>query len=345
MKKLLAILLVLLLLCACGIEEPQNEELNMIDEVSYLGENGKFGFHKDGVPVTEAIFDEIIPEGKIEHRLIYFPEISDDEIGKIYAGAITDGTRKTVDHGENGGTVLVEEPNTNYILYESGSDSVINETPFSNFVYIEPEGRGNGNYYFYGAFEGDRYEYKRESERKWELYAKESGDISFWMEGKPQSVRYFWSNVFDGHGFADSEGNVIIEPIYSKTEIINDRIFAYDGHGSEIADDITKTYIMDFDGNVVCDSYIYIERGTYGVGRFVLYAFGTDEEGNFGYWFIDESGNKLSERFESIRFISEYMTDENGFGDYYESKAEVTKDEKTEIVLTEKYVCSYNMSA
>ena len=109
MKKLLVILLALFLLCACGIEEPQNEELNMIDEVSYLGENGKFGFHKDGVPVTEAIFDEIIPEGKIEHRLIYFPEISDDEIGKIYAGAITDGTRKTVDHGEKGGTVLVED--------------------------------------------------------------------------------------------------------------------------------------------------------------------------------------------------------------------------------------------
>ncbi len=346
MKKLFALILALLMLSSCGKqEEPKNEELNIIDEVSYLGENGKYGFHNNGVPVTEAIFDEVIPEGKTEHRFIYFPAINDDEIGKLYAGAVTDGTRKTVDRGEKGGTALVDEPNTNYILYESGSDSVINEIPLSNFVFIEPDGRGNGNYYFYGAFEGDRYEYKRESDRKWELYAKESGDISFWMEGKPQSVRYFWSNVFDGHGFADSEGNIIVEPIYSKTEIINDRIFAYDGYGSKITDDITKTYIMDFGGNIVCDSYIYIERGTYGTGRFVLYAFGTDEEGNFGYWFIDESGNKLSERFESIRFVSEYMTDEDGHGDNYESKAEVTKDGKTEMIFTENYVCNYNMFA
>ncbi len=341
MKKLFALIFALLMLCACGAEEAQSEELNIIDEVSYIGENGKYGFHNNGAAVTEAIFDKIIPEEKIEHRFIYFPEINDDEIGKIFAGAITDGTRKSVNHGENGGTVLVEEPNINYILYESGSDFVINETPFSNFVFIEPESRGNGNYYFYGAFEGDRYEYKRKTDGEWELYTKESGDISFWMEGKPQSVRYFWSNVFDGHGFADSEGNVIIEPIYSKTEIINDRIFVYDGYGSEITDDITKTYIMDFDGNIVCDGYIYIERGTYGTGRFVLYAFGIDEEGNFGYWFIDENGNKLSERFESIRFISEYMTDEDGFGDEYESKAEVIKDGKTEIIFTENYVCNY----
>lgn len=342
MKKLLALMLALLMLCACGVqEEPKNEELNMIDGVSYLGENGKYGFHKEGVPVTEPIFDEIIPEGKIEHRLIYFPEINDDKIGKIYAGAITGGTRKTVGHGEKGGTVLIEEPNTNYILYESGSDFVINETPFSNFVYIEPEGRGNGNYYFYGVFEGDRYEYKRESDRKWELYAKESGDISFWMEGMPQSVRYFWSNVFDGHGFADSEGNIIIEPIYSKTEIINESIIAWDGYGSSAMEDIANTYIFDFDGNIISDEYVYIKHGISESRKFVLAAEKIGDDNRINFWFIDENGNKLSEKFESIRFISEYMTDESGHGDNYESKAEVTKDGKTEIILTEEYVCSY----
>ena len=258
MKKFFALFLILLMFCACGvqeepvIDEPQSEteKLNIADEVSYLGENGKYGFHNNGVPVTEAVFDEIIPQGKIEHRFVYFPAETDSGIGKIYAGAVTDGKRKSVDHGEKGGTVLIEEPNTNYILYESGADCVINETPLSNFSLIEPNGFVNSSddFFIRGAFEGDYYEYKRESDGEWELNTKESGGITNWMDGKPQHVRYFWSWVFEGHGIADSEGNIILEPIYSKTEIINESIIAWDGYGSNVMEDIASTYIFDFEG-------------------------------------------------------------------------------------------------
>ena len=93
MKKLFVLIFALLMLCSCGVEEPvveeNNQQISIADSVFYLGENGKYGFHNNGVPVTEPIFDEIIPQGKIEHRFIYFPSETSSEIGKIYAGAIT----------------------------------------------------------------------------------------------------------------------------------------------------------------------------------------------------------------------------------------------------------------
>lgn len=336
------------MLCACGvqeepvIDEPQSEteKLNIADEVSYLGENGKYGFHNNGVPVTEAVFDEIIPQGKIEHRFVYFPAETDSGIGKIYAGAVTDGKRKSVDHGEKGGTVLIEEPNTNYILYESGADCVINETPLSNFSFLEPNGFVNSSddFFIRGAFEGDYYEYKRESDGEWELNTKESGGITNWMDGKPQHVRYFWSWVFEGHGIADSEGNIILEPIYSKTEIINESIIAWDGYGSNVMEDIASTYIFDFEGNIISDEYVYIKHGISEIGKFVLTAEKIGEDNRCNAWFIDEKGNKLSEMYNGIMLINVY--DEFGFG-AYQSEAQVTEMDKTEIISTKEYACDY----
>ena len=343
MKKLFALFLALLMLCACGMEEElviEEPEINLVDEVSYLGENGKYGFHNSGVPVTEAIFDEIIPQGKIEHRFIYFPEASSSEIGKIYAGAVTEGTRKSVDHGEFGGTVLVEEPNTNYILYEKGSDSVINEIPLSNFSLMRPNSYENysDSCFVKGAFEGDRYEYKRKSNGEWELYTKESGDVSFWMEGKPQYVTYFWSWIFDGHGIADNEGNIILEPIYSEIKIVNDSVIAYDGYGSTIMEDIRQTYIFDFGGNLISDEYMYIKLGIPESRKFIIAAEKIGEDGRNNTWFIDEKGNKLSEMYNGIMFINVY--DEYGFN-CYQSKAQITKNNEISIISIKEYACDY----
>ncbi len=344
MKKLFALILALLMLCSCGVEEPvveeNNQQINIADSVSYLGENGKYGFHNNGVPVTEAIFDEIIPQGKIEHRFIYFPSETSSEIGKIYAGAITDGTRKSVDHGEYGGTVLVEEPNTNYTLYESGAESVINETPLSNFSFIEPNGFGNStdDYFIRGAFEGDFYEYKREAEGNWELHTKESGGITKWMDGKPQNVRYFWSWVFEGHGIADDEGNIIVEPIYGEIKIINDSVLAYDGYGSSIMDDVVCTYIFDFDGNIISDEYVYIKHGISESRKFILAAEKIGEDNRINSWFIDEKGNKLSQMYNGIMLINVY--DEYGFN-AYQSEAQVIEADEIKIVSTKEYGCDY----
>ena len=93
MKKLFVLILALLLLCACGaeeepvIEEPQSEaevfesseaetenkaEINITGEISYKGENGKIGIHKNGNPITEPVFDEIIEcEREFNGKKIY----------------------------------------------------------------------------------------------------------------------------------------------------------------------------------------------------------------------------------------------------------------------------------
>ena len=126
MKKLFALILALLMLCSCGVEEEpvveeNNQQINIVDSVSYLGENGKYGFHNNGVPVTEAIFDAIIPIKKISDEEIYI-DSTDEEANGIYAGTVTDGTRKTLDGFSWEGMNVIERENILYSLYEKGSD-------------------------------------------------------------------------------------------------------------------------------------------------------------------------------------------------------------------------------
>ena len=353
MKKLLALIFALLMLCACNVqEEPVDENpgggIKIENSVSYLGENGKHGFHSEGVPITEAEFDAILKlDGYLGDfsEFIYTGAHEEGALEEFYVGIKIDGTRKAVGFEWDKGTFYTEEKNHLHWVYSSGQKAFINEIPFEEFNILAPNGFGNGRPFMVisGSNGGDYYEYAKNSEGEWELYYKESGGVYSENYGL-----YFTKQYYNGwfYGAEDSEGNVVVEPIYSLVDpVLADRLLVYSGFsGYAYEDDVAKTYIMDFSGNVICDDYIYIKYGVPERQKYVLAAGGFDEEGNHGWWFIDGDGNKLSERFESIRFISEYMTDEEGLGGNYQSKAEVTKDGETEIILTEDYACSYNVS-
>ena len=315
MKKLFLIILAIIMLCACGVQEepaenPQEKpEINLVDEVSYVGENGKYGFHNGGVPVTEAIFDEILHVKKTENDEIYI-DSTDEEAMKIYAGKITDGTRETLDEFSLEGTKITERENTVYFLYEKGSDSLINEIPFYNFNFFGLEGYGNSlnKLMIKGTSNGDLYEYVRE-EKGWELYEMQSGGVYNAYSETCYMTRYYWRFSKCYYGLEKPDGTVIIEPIYGNIEMIPYRfVLAYDGYSRITVDDLICTYIFDFEGNVISDEYNYIRYDFTQSGKFVMIAMLTDETGDDHWYFIDEKGNKLSEGYNRIDLIY----DENG---------------------------------
>ena len=99
-------------------------------------------------------------------------------------------------------------------------------------------------------------------------------------------------------------------------------MYAYIGWSFQTADEI-RVEIYDFDGNLISNEYNYIESIIQGDGYFLVAScFGEnagevcyDENGNpyeAGCWFVDDMGNKLSERFEHIE-VERFRTQESGF--------------------------------
>lgn len=351
MKKLFALLLTLLMLCSCGaeeepvIEEPQSEEevsesseaetenkaeINITGEISYKGENGKIGIHKNGNPVTEPVFDEIIEcEREFNGK-------------KIYEVLVTDGKRKEFVADPKKGPYLMDFPNTLHYLFDENGNQ-INEKPLSEYYIMEPYSFGNGTYDWFveGTYEGDYYLYSVKKDGTYYLHTKYSAGTDSIMGNSLGEeliqTEYYWGTNSHKYGVTDMEGNVILDNLYLRIDNTgrNDLMYAYVGWSFQTADEV-RVEIYDFDGNLISDEYNYIQRIMQEDGYFlVANCFGEnagevcyDENGNpyeAGYWFVDDRGNKLSERFEHIeveRFMPEkgglwqvekvIVTDENG---------------------------------
>ncbi|MBQ4643638.1 MAG: hypothetical protein IJB66_05365 [Oscillospiraceae bacterium] len=318
MKKLLALILALLMLCACGAEEetidnPQNEELNVVSEVSYLGENGKYGFHKEGVPVTEAIFDEIVTAKDIYGAMTYTYEIDyENYLGtEIFAGIITEGIRAKYETDWETGAFLSEEPNSEYILFDKNSAKIINSEPLSNFYFLSPQGFKNStdSWIITGTHNGDLFEFFLDGNGGWKLGTKISGGIKY-CEENYNVTQYYWSPFCLKYGMEDKEGSTILEPVYRNVpECFGEYFLVSEGDGNSAMEDILRTSIFDIEGNLICGDFSYIDfecvedgkysGGVYEEGKYIAKA-AVYENGNYFWWFIGKKGEKLSEKFESI---------------------------------------------
>ncbi len=341
MKKLLALIMALLMLCACGAneepiddpqsgaeafvqenpedepekEEPRNEKIEIIDDISYIGENGKFGFHKEGIPVTEAIFDEInLCQSKLGGK-------------KVYEALFTEGTRLEYASERGKGVFLREVPNTLYYIFDEDANR-INDEPLANYYILNPEGFGNGTreWFLDGTYEGDFYRYSVKTNGGYYLHTKQSAgkESIIYNTGEEFFItEYHWDHINSKEGLMDMEGNVILENLYLRitTSGRNGLLYAYIGWAFQTADEV-RLEIYDFEGNLINNEYNYMQRIVQDDGYFlVAYCFGEsayeicfDENGNpyeAGYWFVDDYGNKLSERFEYIEVIR-YMSEKGG---------------------------------
>ena len=321
MKKLLALLLTLLLLCSCGVQEepamdePHSEAENELGEGSRVLEgcvfksaDEKYGIQKDGKIILPATYEEFKRVGKLGGKT-------------FYALGYKDGTKAWFEWNEDG--MLIGRGETERTLYDifDRDGNMLLSFPVDDF-YNE-DGKNlhvtlEGSLYFY-AFSDDG-----EIERE-EVYKKgKEWPNLFGFD----AVRYYYNASPFGEywGLADSEGNIVVPEIYKEFETyFGSRIIAKT-HSGMVGYLAFRLY--DKECNLLCEKYSRIEyyevdKGFIGIGicdypesQSPLIC--RDEKGEImpgGFWFIDENGNALSEHFD-IRAV----------------ETDISKEDKTAVV-------------
>lgn len=294
MKKLFAMILVLLMLCACGAEEePVIEEPQSEAEVPEVSENSENEFLEN---------DSMIEE---------------DHSTELVIREVTEGTRMAVKwniHGMTPENVYVEVPNElYYIEFKDGTPAINHPVEtYVNYCYDDLKNVDQEIWKHHCVIEcsynGDYYRYEKNEEEIYELlwkYEKKREDFGEYIK-----VSQYFTYGFYGVGLEDKEGNIILEPIYCQiTNVFGNKIAAFEG--TMQAADAVREYLYDENFNLLTSEFNYIADYIYGDSYIgVAYCFGEtagvicyDENGKVceeGIWFVDENGKKISEKFKQI---------------------------------------------
>lgn len=260
---------------------------------------------------------------------------TDDMVGKDHSSELSvsetiDGTRISARGnilGLSPSMVIDEIPNEiYYINFKDGTpaighpvdsyfeycyDDLISQSPEQWKHYCVIECTYNYNWYRYEKNEEGVYELVRKEEQS---------RVPF---GKFIKTTYYWSCKYMGMGLEDKDGNVLLEPIYSRiNNRFGDRILASDGIKQGL--DTARDYLFDENLNLLTSefndiTYYYFEDYSY-VG--VAHCFGesaevvcNDENGlvcESGAWFVDKNGKKISEKFQSITMNQNRVESDDG---------------------------------
>ena len=346
MKKLLALILALLMLCSCGnqeepvIEGPQSEaepsvlENSESETVIFRSEEGKFGLAKGEEIIADPIYDSIEPaEGE-------------DAAFYSYKAFVSDGTRFFLEEGGKHFYDVSEKAVERFYLLDSEGKPIIDiafEEVELAFIIDEKGNEVPG--YFRGLFDGNCNQYKYENgelvlteeSKKGETEADFGYTITQYVYGIRDFMKY---------GLESGE-KVIVETIADRIEIpFADRIVIY--HGPTWQSVVCgRCLLLDEEGNIITDKYNRIDFRTFEDGSYVgvAYTAGSwaeeptfDESGEQmpgGIWFIDKNGNLLSESvFDTEVLMGYYTLDDDCLTVYsYEGENEIV----TEIPF-EKYI-------
>ena len=348
MKKLFALILALLMLCACAVEEepvieepqseaevsvPENSETepeNELGEGSSILENcvfktadEKYGIQKDGKVVLEPVYDVFKTAGKIGERTIY-------ALGK------TEGTMSAIDYDDDNRVVGIGEKER--VLYEFFFEdgNLILSIPADSYYFERNIGFKPGTKaWLYISLEGNQYVYEFNTDGEIvsdEFTSKGKTGDSFndYVHGYEKVCYYYGpTDMEKGLGLVDSEGNEIVPTVYTYIHSpFEGRIVAGRSEGGLFGG---TARILDGEGNIICDKYHGIDFDELPDGRFIGIAYCAgemsqlatvcrDENGEImkgGYRFIDMDGNELSEVFASEK------------DDFIIRKGGITSEEKT----------------
>ncbi len=284
MRKLLALIFVLLLLCACG-KEP-------------LSEN------------TESPSDESVSSVEEEKILRLYGDIEGFE---IYTESITEGGRDNLKFDSINTPYLEKGPNTEYLIYDAEGNLLI-EQPFDFFELFAP-----GNMYSHpdyytisGSHDGDLYKFIFKDGKFEEWIFEPAGETGETFFDYYKLTRYCWNNETFYYGINDADGNTVFEPIYAKIEMLFENrfilyeggpgMFSSSGEGRcRIASGIDYTY-----AEYTYVTYKFFDDGSYlGIAEYGkgVKAKCFDENESLlenGFWFVDKDGRPVSERFLSL---------------------------------------------
>ena len=311
MKKLLVLILALLMLCSCGvqeepvIEEPQSEEEVLSKSETEIKKYGKLTVEITKAPDGREIIKVFDSEGKrvgIDYTSLRRRRPHEAHVC-AYVAAF-DGTERLYLYDENGVPYSEEVQAPNYYLLDENGVPVV-DIAFEHFEIFE-----NTNIDIRGNSKGNAYD-----------FVKENGELhTLWEDGSLEAdlgngFTYTWY-YYNSHSWQygiKKDGKVLFDNLYSGICLLfGDTILldmdCLDGR---------KTFIADENGKILCDKFEYLwfapfDENSYigtagnGVSDNVEYLQTYDENGEpmpNGMWFIDKEGNIVSERFEHIVLI------------------------------------------
>ena len=311
MKKLLTLILALLMLCSCGVqEEPVIEEPQSEAEVLSKSETEIKKYGKLTVEITKAsdggeiikVFDSEGNRVGIDYTSLRRRRPHEAHVC-AYVAAF-DGTERLYLYDENGVPYSEEVQAPNYYLLDENGVPVV-DIAFEHFEIFE-----NMNIDLRGNSKGNAYDFVKENGELVLVWKDESLE-SDWGNGFTYTHYYYNSHSWQ-YGIK-KDGKVLFDNLYSGIGLLfGDTILlnldCLDGR---------RTFIADENGKILCDKFEYLwfapfDENSYigtagnGVDDRVEYLPVFDENGEpmpNGMWFIDKEGNILSERFEHIELI------------------------------------------
>ena len=316
MKKLFALILALLMFCACAAsEEPVADEpkepvlenleseaeewpkVSIKNSGNFIGEETVF---EDGSKIIRILDSEGNQIG-VDYKKIRF--IGETALCQ-YVGEI-DGKTKKLFYDENGDPYSEEIDATYYYILDGNGYPVLDRA-FESFD-VAP----GADITLRGISEGGLYDYYEEDGKLNPVYFDEAFEED-WGNGFSHTG-YFYNDGAWRYGIKKN-GEVLYNNIYTGIlPYFGDRFMLW----TERENGDNKSVIGDENGNIICDkfeSFVWYPvseekcAGTASVGRQERgeYAQTFDENGKpmpDGMWFIDKDGNIISERFDYIELI------------------------------------------
>ncbi|MBE6881779.1 MAG: hypothetical protein E7489_02085 [Ruminococcaceae bacterium] len=325
-----------------GSGEYDNWVIEATDELLALEINGLY--------VTEKMFTKI--EKTYSYYYTYDP-VTEEELGSnpyiYYICTFVDGTDERLLYTDAPTgcerPYIGETENTLIYLYDE-TGKRLNDVPYEDAcidTYWFPSfynrmglhGVIDGKVYFY-EYDGENFNFTSVNEGM-------AWDAGFGFT----KFDYYWNWHSPKRGIMDSNGNIIIDPVYEYLNMpFEDRIILYNGIDLDyMGGEQCLSELVDLEGNVLCSrfhqmSFTVFDDGSYvGIGKTYpsyndyynhpIY----DKNGRVyeeGFWFIDKDGNILSERFDfchngfwsdlRIESPDDYIGAFNEFGEHFPVK-------------------------
>lgn len=233
----------------------------------------------------------------------------------------------------------IETEDIEYTLYQMNFRKV-NDIPFTSYYSYEHDPTTGAK--LSGVSDGVQYGYVFDRETATYYLQSKAGDYTDFVSGKydENNLRtlgdyYILSYHYDAEsyrcvlGLGDKNGNVIIEPKYDTIEMpFNGRLLVREGAQAYQADICGRSYMTDLTGEKLGNEYNELSYIELSDGRFIGIAKSCgsesevellDNSGNkmdseywFGYWFVNENGMPISDKYNEIRVYDNCFVKKNG---------------------------------